>query len=180
MFNLAKNLDLFHSVYHALKFTAYQKTPQASFCGSCSKIVISSTELWAAAAISFSFLSSSPSLFLPIDKQREAALSRHDEAQTQTSKEEEEEGPKRATETSVGLCALLQRHPGGHQRPKPQRHLRGRLQDCGLHVGQLRRGTEAGTKYAHVEDLKWWDTQESQMRWNTVAGWKGKKSRPPY
>lgn len=94
------------------------------------------------------FLSSlppSPSLFLPPDKRREAALSRNDEAQTQASKEEEEEGPQRATETRVGLRTLLQRHPGSYQGPKPQRHLRGRLQDCGLHVGQPRRGTEAGT-----------------------------------
>lgn len=113
----------------------------------------SSTDLWP--AMSFS-LSSSPSLSLslPPDKQWEAALGRNDEAQTQTSKEEEEEGPQRATEARVSLRALLQRHPSGHQGPKSQRHLRGCLQDCGLHVGQPRRGAEAGTKYTSVEEVK--------------------------
>lgn len=133
------------------KCTAYWRTPQAFFfCCICSKI---QQLIYDQPAMSFS-LSSSPSLFplsLPPDKQWEAALGRNDEAQTQTSKEEEEEGPQRASEARVGLCALLQRHPGSHQGPKPQRHLRGRLQDCGLHVGQPRRGAEAGTSGEHVK-----------------------------
>lgn len=37
---------------------------------------------------------SPPSLFLSLDKRREATLSRNDEAQAKTSKEEEEEGPQ--------------------------------------------------------------------------------------
>lgn len=80
-------------------------------------------------------LACSLSLYVPPDKQREARRSRNDEAQTQTSKEEEEEGPQRATETCVGLCTLLQRHPGSDQGPEPQCHLWGRLQDSGVHVG---------------------------------------------
>lgn len=88
---------------------------------------------------------------MPPDKQREAGLSRYDEAQAKTSKEEEEEGPQRATETSVGVCTLLQRYPGSHQGPEPQRHLWGCLQDRGLHVGQSRRGTETGTNHGGVK-----------------------------
>ncbi|KAM9168454.1 uncharacterized protein V3H86_013740, partial [Mergus octosetaceus] len=57
---------------------------------------------------------------------------------------EEEEGPQRAPEAALRLRPLLPRHPGRHQGPEPQRHLRGGLQDRGLHVGQPRRGAEAG------------------------------------
>lgn len=93
-----------------------------------------------------SSLVSPPSLFLSSDKRWEATLSRNDEAQAKTSKEEEEEGPQRAAETCVGVRALLQRHTGSHQRPKPKCHLRGCLQDRRFHVGQLGRRAEAGKK----------------------------------
>lgn len=115
---------------------------------------------------------SSLSFFLTIDKQWEAGLSRNDEAQTQTSKEEEEEGPQRATETCVCLRALLQRHPGGHQGLKPQRHFRGCLQDCGFHVGQPGRGTEAGTKHAGFfvsETIKWIKIDDSHTLSLTIT-----------
>lgn len=75
------------------------------------KELFSSADLWPAMSFCLYF---PPSLFVPPDKQWEAGLSRNDEAQTQASKKEEEEGPQRATEARVGLRALLQRHPGSH------------------------------------------------------------------
>lgn len=48
------------------------------------------------------------------DHGREAAVFGDDEAQAQTPKKEEEEGPQRAHEACVSLRPVLQRHPGGH------------------------------------------------------------------
>lgn len=77
------------------------------------------------------------------DLRREETLGRPWE-ESQEPQKEEEEGPQRTTEASVSLRTLLQGHAGCHQGAEPQRHLRGCVQNCGLHVGQFGRGAEAG------------------------------------
>lgn len=77
---------------------------------------------------------------------REAASSTGHLQETQNSKEKEAKGPQRAGEAGVRLRLVLQGHPSQHQGPEPQRHVRGGVQDRGLHVGQPGRGAETGRK----------------------------------
>ena len=59
---------------------------------------------------------------------------------------EEEERPQRAAETRVSLRAVLQGHAGGDQGAESQRHVRGGVEDRGVHVGQPGGGAETGER----------------------------------
>lgn len=62
---------------------------------------------------------------------------------------EEEERPQRASETCVGLRFVLQGHTGSYQGTKSQRHVRGSVEDSGVHVGQPGGGAETGEGTAY-------------------------------
>lgn len=76
---------------------------------------------------------------------RKETGARRSHEKAQDTQKEEEEGSKRASEASVGICPVLPRHAGRHQGSEPERHLWRSVQDCGIHVGRSRGGAETGT-----------------------------------
>lgn len=110
------------------------------FYGFSARPLLFESEMWSFTLVS----AASSSCSLLSDDGWEATVFRHDEAQTQAPKEEEEEGSQRAHQACVGLRPLLQRHPGSHQGTESQCHLWRRIQDRGLHVGRAGGGAEAG------------------------------------
>lgn len=101
--------------------------------------------------------------------------------EAQDSQEKEKERPQRASEASVSIRPVFQRHAGCNQRPKPQCDLWRGLKNCSIHVGQPRRGTKAGkAQLRHGRDTKKWPERFLHLFQVTSFPWYDRFPRKPF